>query len=145
MLSSFIMSAVLRIAAAIGLIFYLSPVRQAAERPLSLRESSGDTFSKLPVPFGATVEALWRALPNAAKQTLRERVLADSSETAPSRHAQAPPIAARDTLAAADLQPRWRGEGWDGGASDLLSREPPEARRPAPEAHGRGKRPGAEK
>ena len=141
------MSSVLRIAAAIGLIFYLSPARQAPEAPLSLRGSSGrsaDPLSKLPVSSGTTVEALWLALPNSAKQALGERLLAGSSHLAPSRRAQSP-MAGRDTLALGDMQPPWQGEGSDDVAADLLSRERPDARRPARESHGRAKRPGAER
>ena len=95
----------LRIAAVVGVIFYLSPVRRAGDPPWP---------PKLPGLAGqellGAAQAASTALPDAARRPILDRLLGPGSSPL---KAQEPPAAAppaRDTLQAGDLQPEWRGD-----------------------------------
>jgi hypothetical protein len=107
------MLSALRAVAIIGVIFYLSPVRQGGEKPVRLDDLVKWSQDKAPAavsaPIGqaAQLHSLWQALPESARKAAVDQVLAPGSSSAvpPS---QAP---ATDTLQPGDLQPAWRGEG----------------------------------
>jgi hypothetical protein len=135
------MLTVLRIAAVIGVIFYLSPVRErgAPARPLGeVLSGAAEAFGKA-APGAATASAddLWQALPSAAKQKVMDRLLSrplGSSEAAP---ADGKPALPRDTLELEDLQPPWRGEAAAGRAAQAHA-PPSDGRRRPVEAAPRG-------
>jgi hypothetical protein len=100
----------LRAALIIGVIFYLSPVRQkggSAARSLDdvagwSRESSRAALDA--VGRAGELESLWQGLPDEAKKAALDRLLA----SAPG-HLSDEPAEATDTLRPDDLKPAWRG------------------------------------
>lgn len=103
------MFSALRIIIIVGVIFYLSPARQTGAAPVSLddvtrwvsgRSDQGGTV----LDQAARAGALWRSLPEDAKQALVEQVLASGRQAPPA----SPPT---DTLDPSDLQPAWKGDG----------------------------------
>lgn len=105
------MFSALRIVAIVGVIFYLSPVRDLDER-LTLRDlvqrgmrTQGPTAESV-----SQADSLWKLLPDSAKEAVLERMLTSvlgSASLASKQRALAP---ATDTLQPEDLQPGWRGE-----------------------------------
>lgn len=109
------MFSLLRIVLVVGVIFYLSPVRQGgdplaaigslvgwasepqapAAQPPATRMPAADAPGKL--------ETAWQALPETAKQALVNEIV---SHTGVGTKQQA----ATDTLHAEDKKPAWRGE-----------------------------------
>ena len=98
------MFAALRIATVIGIIFYFSPVRRAGELPMGGGAPSGPGGQEL-----WTAEAAWHRLPEAAKRTILDAMLALGVGSLGSSEAPAS-APARDTLQPEDLQPAWRGD-----------------------------------
>jgi hypothetical protein len=111
------MFSALRIVVAVGVIFYLSPVREplrrtgSAERAAPVRDAVGATLDEGSSDrHAASADNLLRALPAAAKQSLLDRLIAaatGSVVSASSDHAAG--AAATDTLEPEDLKPTWRG------------------------------------
>ncbi|MBM6592410.1 hypothetical protein [Microvirga pudoricolor] len=100
----------LRAAVIVGVIFYLSPVRQGGD-PLALASAALGWIgivpaSGSPTPHpetGAKLETLWKALPDTAKQAVVDELV--------NRSGLAPAPKGADTLHPGDRKPAWRGEG----------------------------------
>ena len=106
------MFSVLRIAIVIGVIFYLSPVRQGGEKPVRMGDIakwSQEAAPALAVPLeqATQLQSLWQALPEPAKKAVVDRAIASG----PSPAASPAPPQGTDTLQLDDLQPAWRGDG----------------------------------
>jgi hypothetical protein len=104
------MFSTLRAVIIIGVIFYLSPVRQGAERPARVDEMvkwGQDTLAtgaSVPLDKAAQLQSLWQALPDSAKKSITDQA-SNSSTGRPG----SPLPATTDTLTPGDLQPHWRG------------------------------------
>ncbi|MGO4704547.1 hypothetical protein AB4072_02065 [Microvirga sp. 2MCAF38] len=103
------MFSLFRIFIVVGVIFYLSPVRNEDALPslskwLGWAEdaSKSDAVGESP----ARLETMWQALPDSAKQAILTKIMSDSGTTATLPKA-APPM---DTLYADDRKAAWRGD-----------------------------------
>jgi hypothetical protein len=102
----------LRAALLVGIIFYLSPVRQGGD-PMALAASMlgwigfapSTEAPARPAEASAKLETMWRALPGSAKQAVVDEIV-NRSGLGPDA-SKAP---AADTLHAGDRKPAWRGE-----------------------------------
>lgn len=102
------MFSILRILIIVGAIFYLSPVRQGGDAPVTLDDVTRWVSGSSPgagqaLDQAGRAGALWRSLPEEAKQALVEQVLASGRPVQPT----SPPT---DTLDPGDLQPAWKGD-----------------------------------
>ena len=142
------MLAALRIAAVIGLIFYLSPVRDRGGPTLPLGEilsGAGEVFGKAgPAGAVASEDDLWEALPSAARQRVLDHVLSRSVAPPPPAPAEVKPALPRDTLELEDLEPPWRGEAAAGQAAHVQASRGDNRRKPVAGAPA-ASRTGAEK
>lgn len=114
------MFSVLRTVFIVGLIFYYSPVRQAAPEsgPLTAllngiegpatpaAETALEPPSRKPP---SELDALWDALPESAKQSIVDRIVAAILGPAPDRRQEALLRQPTDTLEPEDFQPAWQG------------------------------------
>jgi hypothetical protein len=101
---------VLRILTVVGVIFYLSPVRQAGDgMPSPVRPTLRDVATASPLAQG--LEALWQRLPAEVARSIVERLSSTLAQSpaakAASERTEKP---ATDTLEPEDLRPPWRGE-----------------------------------
>jgi hypothetical protein len=103
------MFSTLRAVIIIGVIFYLSPVRQGAERPARVDDvvkwgqDTLATGASVPLDKAAHLQSLWQALPESAKKSVADQVTGSST----GRPGLSLP-ATTDTLTPGDLQPHWR-------------------------------------
>jgi hypothetical protein len=100
---------VLRILTVVGVIFYLSPVRQAGDgMPSPVRPTLRDLAAAAPLEHGS--EAMWR-VPTEVARSIVERLSSTLAQRpavkAASERTEKP---ATDTLEPEDLRPPWRGE-----------------------------------
>jgi hypothetical protein len=105
------MFSTLRAVIIIGVIFYLSPVRQGGERPARVDDvvkwgqDTLATSASIPLDKAAQLQSLWQALPESAKKSVTDQVSGSSTGRAGSSLP-----ATSDTLTPGDLQPHWRGD-----------------------------------
>jgi hypothetical protein len=107
------MFSVLRTAFIIGLIFYYSPVRQGAgeiERLGQMLRADGES-EPLPAQASSNLDALWDALPESAKQSIVDRIVASVLGPEPDRRQEALLRPPTDTLEPEDFRPTWQGLG----------------------------------
>jgi hypothetical protein len=107
------MFSVLRIVFIVGLIFYHSPVRQAGSEAEMLDKlltrDSEPALASAGTP--SNLDALWDALPESAKQSIVDRIVASVLGPEPNRKEAALQRTPTDTLEPEDFQPSWQGAG----------------------------------
>lgn len=106
------MFSILRFILIVGVIFYYSPVRQRDDKP-GVLDSFLNPKKNEPAPVAAPppsatdgtgqLGAMWKALPEGARQTVIDKLLTTSGLGAAGIKA--------DTLQPGDRQPIWRGGG----------------------------------
>jgi hypothetical protein len=107
----FAMFSALRVVAIVGVIFYLSPVRNPDDGPASREVAHRSTRAPSPSAEPAShLDSLWKLLPDSAKAAVLERMLTSALGPAPSTSKPQAVAPATDTLQPEDLQPAWRGE-----------------------------------
>jgi hypothetical protein len=107
------MFSLLRVVIVVGVIFYLSPVRQGGD-PIAYVSSLLGWGEEAPARQAGTptaesspkLETLWKALPDTAKQAIVDEILNRSGIGSTA----ARPAASTDTLHANDKKPAWRGD-----------------------------------
>jgi hypothetical protein len=107
------MFSALRIVAIVGVIFYLSPVRDLGDGQASRDAAHRVTHADAPRPSAepaARLDSLWKLLPDSAKEAVLERILTSALGPAPAVSTPPALAPATDTLQPEDLQPAWRGE-----------------------------------